>query len=267
MFYGKTVVIKYGGSAMIDPGLKEAVTKDIVLLKYIGINTVVVHGGGPEVSHMMDRLGKKPRFINGLRVTDQETMEIVEMVLAGRINKEIVALINKSGGKGVGLSGRDGNLIVARQRNSELGFVGDIKAVNPDILHVLSREGFIPIIAPIASDEEGRPYNINADHVAGHIAAALKADKLILLTDVEGVFADPDDKTTLLSLISAEDIRDIIHDGSVSGGMIPKLEACVSALEGGVSRAHIIDGRVVHSLLLEIFTNEGIGTMVVKGQL
>ncbi|NPV54020.1 MAG: acetylglutamate kinase [Firmicutes bacterium] len=266
MFCGKTVVIKYGGSAMTDPGLKEAVTKDIVLLKYIGINTVVVHGGGPEVSQMMDRLGKKPQFINGLRVTDQETMDIVEMVLAGRINKEIVALINKSGGKGVGLSGRDGNLLMARQHSSDLGLVGDVETVNPDILHVLSREGFIPIIAPIASDAEGRPYNINADHVAGHIAAALKADKLILLTDVEGVFADPEDRTSLISLIGAEDVRDMIHDGCISGGMIPKLEACVNALEAGVSRAHIIDGRVVHSLLLEIFTNKGIGTMVVKGQ-
>lgn len=274
-FFGKTFVIKYGGSAMTDPELKKAVMLDVILLKYVGLNPVIVHGGGPEISRTMERLGKEPVFVGGHRVTDAETMEIVQMVLVGKVNQEIVSLINKYGGKAVGLSGKDGNLIVARRRRGavsqspasegevDLGFVGDVESVNPEPIRLLSEKGYIPVIAPVGVGLEGESYNINADAVAGHLAAALKADKLIMLTDVEGIFADPEDRTTLISSLRTEQAHRMIQDGQIAGGMIPKVEACIRALEGGVARTHIIDGRKMHSLLLEIFTDQGIGTMVV----
>lgn len=274
-FFGKTFVIKYGGSAMTDPELKKAVMLDVILLKYVGLNPVIVHGGGPEISRTMERMGKEPVFVGGHRVTDAETMEIVQMVLVGKVNQEIVSLINKYGGKAVGLSGKDGNLIVARRRRGavsqspasegevDLGFVGDVESVNPEPIRLLSEKGYIPVIAPVGVGLEGESYNINADAVAGHLAAALKADKLIMLTDVEGIFADPEDRTTLISSLRTEQAHRMIQDGQIAGGMIPKVEACIRALEGGVARTHIIDGRKMHSLLLEIFTDQGIGTMVV----
>ena len=274
-FFGKTFVIKYGGSAMTDPELKKAVMLDVILLKYVGLNPVIVHGGGPEISRTMERLGKEPVFVGGHRVTDAETMEIVQMVLVGKVNQEIVSLINKYGGKAVGLSGKDGNLIVARRRRGavsqspaaegevDLGFVGDVESVNPEPIRLLSEKGYIPVIAPVGVGLEGESYNIDADAVAGHLAAALKADKLIMLTDVEGIFADPEDRTTLISSLRTEQAHRMIQDGQIAGGMIPKVEACIRALEGGVARTHIIDGRKMHSLLLEIFTDQGIGTMVV----
>lgn len=275
-FFGKTFVIKYGGNAMISPELKKAVMLDVILLKYVGLNPVLVHGGGPEINEMMRRLDKQPEFAGGLRVTDAETMEIVQMVLVGKVNQEIVSLINQYGGKAVGLSGKDGNLIVARRRPPQtvqvdglskvvdLGFVGDVESVNPEIIHILSKEGYIPVISSIGVGLDGESYNINADVVAGEIAAALKADKLIVLTDVEGIFADPSDPSSLISTLEIEAARSLIDQGVISKGMIPKVEACMKAVESGVSRTHIVDGRRLHSILLEIFTDQGIGTMVVS---
>jgi len=271
-FADKTFVIKYGGHAMVSDELKKSVMMDIILLKYIGINPIVVHGGGTEVTQMLKRLGKETVFANGLRVTDAETMEVVEMVLTGKINKEIVSLINRHGGKAVGLSGKDSNLLVARRRPPErvsgsdelvdLGFVGEIVRVNPDVIHSLSREGYIPVISSIASGPDGESLNINADHVAGELAAALGAEKLILLTDVEGIFASADDPSTLISSLPKDQALAMIEAGKINKGMIPKVEACLTALEHNVKRTHIIDGRLPHSLLLEIFTDHGIGTMV-----
>ena len=271
-FADKTFVIKYGGHAMVSDELKKSVMMDIILLKYIGINPIVVHGGGTEVTQMLKRLGKETVFANGLRVTDAETMEVVEMVLTGKINKEIVSLINRHGGKAVGLSGKDSNLLVARRRPPErvsgsdelvdLGFVGEIVRVNPDVIHSLSREGYIPVISSIASGPDGESLNINADHVAGELAAALGAEKLILLTDVEGIFASADDPSTLISSLRKDQALAMIEAGKINKGMIPKVEACLTALEHNVKRTHIIDGRLPHSLLLEIFTDHGIGTMV-----
>lgn len=273
-FFGRTFVIKYGGNAMTDPELKKAVMLDVILLKYVGINPVIVHGGGPDISRTMERLGKKPVFVAGHRVTDAETMEIVQMVLVGKINQEIVSLINKYGGKSIGLSGKDGNLIVARRRTEghatvdgpgevDLGYVGDVESINPEPIHLLSEKGYIPVVAPVGVGLDGESYNINADAVAGHLAAALKADKLIMLTDVEGIFGDPNDTSTLISALGTEQAMRMIQNGEISGGMIPKVEACIRALDAGVARTHIIDGRKMHSLLLEIFTDQGIGTMVV----
>lgn len=273
LFSGKTIVIKYGGAAMEDPALRDIVAKDIVLLKYVGINPVLVHGGGPEISEAMKKLGKEPKFVNGLRVTDAETMEIAEMVLAGKINKGIVALINKHGGRAVGLCGKDANLIRAKrcepvrvgkedEARVDLGFVGDITEVNPEIVNVICREGFIPVVSSVAADGDGVSLNVNADYVAGHLAATLRAEKLILLTDVEGIFANATDPSSVISSLSIEDAERMIREGQISRGMIPKVESCLYALRAGVPRAHIIDGRVKHSLLLEIFTNKGIGTMM-----
>ncbi|MBO8142714.1 MAG: acetylglutamate kinase [Firmicutes bacterium] len=262
-FFGKTFVIKYGGSAMTDPELKKAVVLDVILLKYVGVNPVLVHGGGPEISQWMRRVGKEPRFVNGLRVTDPDTMEIVQMVLAGKVNKDVVALINRYGGKAVGLCGHDGNLMTARPRSPELGLVGDVESVNAPLLHLLCREGYIPVIASVGAGLDGKSYNINADSAAGDLAAALKADKLIMLTDVEGIFAEEGNPDSLISALEVERARRLIAEGRISGGMIPKVEACIKALDSGVPRTHIIDGRRVHSLLLEIFTDKGIGTMVV----
>jgi len=276
-FVGKTFVIKYGGSAMEDEALKKSVCLDLVLLKYIGINPVIVHGGGPEITRAMDKLGKKPRFVNGLRVTDAETMEIVQMVLAGKVNKEIVTMLNKSGGKAVGLTGIDGNVIIARKRPAEvavdrntgetvsvdLGYVGDIDHVDTALLNTLSRDGYIPVLASVAVGYDGESYNINADYVASEVAQALKAEKLIMLTDVEGIFEDPSREDSIISSLTVGRARQMISSGQIDGGMIPKVEACVRAIEGGVARTHIINGRLLHSILLEIFTDEGIGTMVI----
>ena len=264
-YHGKTMVIKYGGNAMIDDRLKAAVIKDILLLHLVGFRPIVVHGGGPEITEAMRRMGKKTEFIGGQRVTDAETVEIVEMVLAGKTNKGIVSLINRAGGKAVGLSGKDGNLISAHKRVAEngvdLGFVGDVTGINPEILHVLTRSDYIPIISSVAMSDEGETLNINADLVAGDIAAALGATKFILMTDVEGVYRDFSDKSSLISTLKVSEARRMLAEAEVDQGMIPKLESCVRALEGGVDRAHIIDGREENALLMEIFTEAGCGTM------
>ncbi|WP_209467573.1 acetylglutamate kinase [Symbiobacterium terraclitae] len=271
-FSGKTVVIKYGGAAMAAADLKAAVMQDIALMKYVGMHPIVVHGGGPEVSGMAKQMGIEPRFVDGLRVTDAATMAIAQMVLVGKTNREIVTHLVEQGVKAVGLSGQDGGLIRAvrhlhRSRTGEmvdLGFVGDVAAVDTAVLETLTAAGYVPVIAPIGLGPGGQPYNINADTVAGAIAAALKAEKLVLLTDVEGVRADKDDPGSLLSRVTAQEVQGWIARGKLEGGMIPKLQCCITALEGGVNRVHIIDGRVPHSLLLEIFTDEGVGTMVIK---
>jgi acetylglutamate kinase len=270
-FFGRTFVIKYGGNAMIDDELKKSVMLDLILLKYVGVDPVLVHGGGPAINEMMGKLGKKPTFVSGLRVTDEETMEIAEMVLAGKVNKEIVSLISKYGGKAVGLSGKDGNMIIARKKvvmgedNQEidLGHVGEVEKINPQVIRILSKEGFIPVISSIGVGYQGESYNINADSVAGELAIALEAAKLILLTDVEGIYEHPDDPKTLISALHIEQARKLVASGNISAGMIPKVEACIRAVENGVARTHIIDGRTKHSMLLEIFTDKGIGTMVV----
>ena len=275
-FYGKTVVIKYGGHAMVNDDLKQAVIKDVILMKLIGINPVIVHGGGPEITDMLKRLNIPSAFVGGCRVTDPATMEIVEMVLVGKINKEIVALINRHGGKAVGLSGKDGNLIQAvkkmgksvdsdgRESLQDIGFVGDVKNINPEIIQTVTGEGYIPVVAHVGAGEEGESYNINADYVAGEIAASLNADKLILLTDVEGIFEDYSNKDSLISELKIGEVEEKIARGVISGGMIPKVECCVQALRSGVATTHILDGRIPHSILLEVFTDRGIGTMVLK---
>jgi len=275
-FYGKTVVIKYGGHAMVDCGLKKAVLTDVVLMKYVGMHPVIVHGGGPEITAMLQKLGIESRFVGGLRVTDEETMEIVEMVLAGKLNKEIVSLINRIGGRAVGLSGKDACLLQAVKKPGrvyqpdgtvemvDIGCVGQVKKVNPAIVHTLINEGYIPVVAPVAVGPEGESYNVNADTAAGELAVALGADKLIILTDVEGILEDRENKDSLLSVIRADDVPDLIARGVIDGGMIPKVECCTRALYGGVNTTHILDGRVAHSILLEVFTDKGIGTMVVR---
>lgn len=276
-FVGKTFVIKYGGSAMENGALKKSICLDLVLLKYIGIHPVIIHGGGPEITRTMDKLGKKPSFVNGLRVTDAETMEIVQMVLAGKVNKEIVTLLNQHGGKAVGLTGKDGDVIIARKRPTEvcvdkdsgkavtvdLGFVGDIDRVDTALLSTLSSDGYIPVLASIAVGYDGESYNINADYVASEVAQALKAEKLIMLTDVEGILEDPEREDSVVSSLSVDSARQMIAAGQIDGGMIPKVEACIRAVDGGVARTHIINGKLLHSILLEIFTDEGIGTMVI----
>lgn len=264
-FSGKTVVIKYGGHAMINCQLKEAVMTDLVLMKFVGINPVVVHGGGPEITGMLKRLGIESQFISGLRVTDSPTMEVVEMVL-GKLNKEIVALINKLGGQGIGLSGKDGNLIMAEKKlgreQQDIGFVGEVSQVNPQLIETMLKEGYIPVVSPVGVGDDDASYNINADTVAGSIATALHADKLIILTDVEGILENREDKDSLLSTIQVHEVPGLIERGVIQGGMIPKVECCVKALQGGVRTTHILDGRVPHSILLEVFTDQGIGTMV-----
>jgi len=272
-FYDKTIVIKYGGSTMEGEGLKRSFALDVVLLKYIGLNPVVVHGGGPQIGEMLLKIGKKSQFIEGMRVTDGETMDIVEMVLVGKINKEIVALINQQGGKAVGLSGKDGKLILAKKLKLtkstgndkapemiDIGMVGEVKAINPGVIEALEKENFIPVIAPVGVGEEGETYNINADLVSGKVASALKAEKLILLTDVEGVM---DDKKRLIPALHAKQARRLIAQKVISSGMIPKVNCCLEALAEGVSKTHIIDGTIEHAILLEIFTDVGIGTQIV----
>jgi len=263
-FAGKTIVIKYGGHAMIDPQLEELVLKDIILMKLVGMNPVIVHGGGPLIDKWLNKLNLEAKFVNGLRVTDEDTMEIVEMVLVGKVNKDIVRLINLFGGKAIGLSGKDGRMIMARRKaDAELGLVGEVEQINPEIVQILTQKGYIPVVSPIGVSEEGETLNINADYVAGALGGALQAHKLVLLTDVEGIFLG-EGAETLASRLTAQEIPLLIQKGVIKGGMIPKVESCLHALEKGVGNVHVIDGRKPHSLLLEIFTKEGIGTMVVK---
>jgi acetylglutamate kinase len=266
-FNGNTVVIKYGGSAMLDPEINKTIVQDMVLLKLVGLKPVIVHGGGPEINSMLKRLDIKSEFINGLRVTTKETMEVVEMVLAGKVNKQIVEMISGQGGSAVGLTGKDGKIIHAKKivkDGADLGFVGEIEKVNTSLIHTLIDNGFIPVIAPIGSDSEGNTYNINADYAAVAIAAALKAEKLVFLTDVEGVLKDKEDASTLISYLNDEEARGYIESGIIAGGMIPKVECCMEAIEKGVSMVHILDGRQGHALVLEIYTHSGIGTMMYK---
>ena len=270
-FNNKTFVIKFGGNAMVDPALSNSFALDIILLNYVGIRPVIVHGGGPQIGEFMDRLGMKTKFVDGLRVTDKNIIEIVEMVLVGKINKEIVGHINQNGGKAVGLSGKDGNLLMAEKiwlkdkndplKKVDIGMVGEVKSVNPNVINTLDTAQFIPVIAPLGAGEDGETYNINADTAAGEIASALKAEKLILLTDVEGV---KDKNDNLLSTLTEQETEKSIETGAISGGMIPKVNCCCKALDKGVGKAHIIDGRVEHAVLLEIFTDVGIGTQIVK---
>lgn len=273
-FYDKTIVIKYGGSTMEEERMKRSFALDVVLLKYIGLNPVVVHGGGPQIGEMLTKIGKKSQFIEGMRVTDEETMDVVEMVLVGKVNKEIVTLINQQGGKAVGLSGKDGRLITAKKLKLtkrrgkdempeiiDIGMVGEVKAINPEVVEALKKENFIPVIAPVGVGDEGKTYNINADLVAGKVASALKAEKLILLTDVKGVM---DEKRRLLTTLEAKQAKRFIARRIISSGMIPKVICCLDALKEGVAKTHIIDGRVEHAILLEIFTDVGIGTQIYK---
>jgi acetylglutamate kinase len=273
-FSGKTFVIKYGGAAMVDEKLKDAFAQDIVLLNFIGIKPVIVHGGGPKINSIMEKMGKKPTFVHGQRVTDEETIDIVEMVLGGLINKQIVSLINNHGGLAIGLSGKDGNLIKAKKKIIrklspetgvpeiiDLGLVGEVEKINPRVLDTIDESGFIPVIAPISAGKKSDTLNINADYVAGEIASALKAEKLILLTDTEGIL---DKKNKLISTLNAKKIKSLIANGTISGGMLPKVQACQNAINSKVGKTHIIDGRTPHALLLEIFTEEGIGTEIVK---
>ncbi len=267
---GKTVVIKYGGNAMINNDLKNSVIEDITLLKYIGIKPIVVHGGGPDISSALGKFGIKSEFVNGLRITDTATMEIAQMVLVGKTNKEIVSMLNHKGGKAIGLSGIDGSLIQCERhkalvdgKETDIGFVGRITQINTKLLEYISNDEYIPVIAPIGVGTDGQSYNINADTVAGEIAAALKAEKLILLTDVEGIKSAGKDGRILATLTTAE-VHGLIDNKVITGGMIPKVLGCVEAMERGVGRTHIVDGRIPHCILLEIFTNKGIGTMITK---
>ena len=274
-FAGKTIVIKYGGSAMENDSLKHSVMQDVVLMKYIGMNPVIVHGGGNQISEWMRRVGKEAEFVQGLRVTDSETVEIAEMVLAGGINKEIVSLINLHGGKAVGLCGKDANLIRVQKHypqvvdengkttSVDIGFVGEIVDVKPDVLFVLDREGYIPVLAPNGVGDDDCTYNVNADTMAGEIAAALNAEKLILLTDQRGILRDLNDESSLISRIRTSEVEELVTEGVIGSGMLPKVEACVTALQGGVWKTHIIDGRINHAILLEVFTQSGVGTEIV----
>jgi acetylglutamate kinase len=272
-FYNKTIVVKYGGHAMVDDELKKLFAMDVVMMKYIGINPVVVHGGGPQIGAVLKKLGKESQFIQGMRVTDEETMSIVEMVLVGSVNKEIVGLVNRNGGKAVGLSGKDGNLTRAekyylneeKQKDMpteiiDVGLVGKVKEINAELIMSLVKDGFIPVIAPTGMGDKGETYNINADIVAGEVAAALKAEKLVLLTDVEGVW---DRDKQLINTMDNKRALQMIDDGTIAGGMFPKVKCCLKALRGGVGKAHIIDGRKKHAMLLEVFTDQGIGTEIV----
>jgi acetylglutamate kinase len=263
-FAGRTIVVKYGGAAMKDGRLKETVIRDIVFLSCVGLRPVVVHGGGPEINSWLDKLGIEPQFKNGLRVTDAATMDVVEMVLVGRVNKELVALITQAGGSAVGLCGKDGGLIRARpQGDVGIGFVGEVAATDVKLLDSLVKNGYIPIVSSVAADEKGQAYNINADTVAGELAAALGAEKMILMTDTPGILRDYKDPSTLINKVDIQEARQLIETGIVGGGMIPKVNCCVRSLAQGVKAAHIIDGRIPHALLLEIFTDAGIGSMIV----
>ncbi|MBP3780328.1 MAG: acetylglutamate kinase [Selenomonas sp.] len=274
-FYGKTIVIKYGGNAMINEDLKEKVMQDIALMKYVGIRPVIVHGGGPDITGFLKKVGKESDFVAGLRVTDAETIEIAEMVLDGKVNSEIVNLLNRRGVRAVGLSGKDAGLIKARKKLAtvyegedtkkvDIGYVGEVEKVDTGILEDLLEQGYVPVIAPIGVGDGGESYNINADYVAAEIAGALQAEKLLLLTDIEGIYKDFNDKSSFISTLHLPEAREYIKDGIIAGGMIPKVEACLTALEQGAGKTHIIDGRLAHSIILEIFTSRGIGTQVVR---
>ena len=265
-FKDKIIVVKYGGSAMVDEELKRKVIEDVVLLKLVGFKPIIVHGGGKEISKWVDKVGMDTKFINGLRVTDEPTMEIAEMVL-NKVNKSLVSLIEQLGVKAVGISGKDGGTLIVDKKYSDgedIGFVGEVKRVNPNLIHTLLENDFIPVICPIGVDDEFNSYNINADDAACAIATAIKAEKLAFLTDIEGVYKDYDDKDSLISELSIEDARELIGGGTIGGGMLPKLNNCIDAIESGVSRVHILDGRIPHCLLLEIFTNKGIGTAILN---
>lgn len=264
-YYNKIIVVKYGGNAMINDELKEAVMGDIILLSLIGIKVVLVHGGGPEITEMLGRVGKKSEFVNGLRVTDSETMEIVQMVLSGKINKNLVNLLEIKGGRAIGMCGIDGHMIKAKKLDEKLGFVGEITDVNVDPIIDVLEKGYIPVISTIGYDDEGNTYNINADSAAARIAGQLKAESLISMTDISGILRDKDDPSTLISKIYVSDAPRLMRDGIISGGMIPKVNCCIEAIRRGVPKVFIIDGRIPHSILIETLTDEGIGTMFVSG--
>lgn len=275
-FYGKTIVIKYGGNAMINDTLKEQVMKDIVLMKYVGIKPVIVHGGGPDITSFLKKFGKVSEFVSGLRVTDKETVQIAEMVLAGKINSEIVNRLNRLGIKAVGLSGKDADLIIAHKKLAEvhngtdkikqvdIGYVGEVEKINTAIINDLLDNDYVPVIAPIGAGHENESFNINADYVAAEVAGALQAEKLLLLTDTRGIYRDFEDKSSFISTLTQNEAKKLINDGKIAGGMIPKVEACLQALDSGTGKASIIDGREAHSIILELFTAQGIGTEVVR---
>ncbi len=264
-FRGTTVVIKYGGSAMVDEALRDTFADDVAMLHYVGIKPVIVHGGGPHISRAMGQRGIEPQWIDGLRITDAETIRVVQSTLAGEVNPDIVRLVNAHGSLAAGINGLDGNLFVATPRDDRLGFVGDVAAVNPALLLSLQDQGYVPVVAPLARGEDGHAYNLNADTAAGALASALGAAKLVYLTDVEGLYLDLGDADSLVSQITLPELRELIDGGGISAGMLPKLESAITAMTNGVDRVHILDGRVQHALLLEIFTPEGIGTMVTQG--
>ena len=265
---GKTVVIKYGGNAMMGDDLTRTIMQDITLLKYVGVNPILVHGGGPEINRMLERLEIESEFYQGLRITSKESIDIVQMVLTGKINKDIVSLLNLLGGKAIGLCGKDANLFEVEKKapvnGVDLGYVGEIKAVNSKVLEILAKDEYIPVVAPIGVGPDGASYNINADTVAGEIAAAIKAEKLMFLTDIDGIRWDPADPDSLISAISVQEIHGLIEAGIITGGMIPKVQGCIKGIEQGVNRTHILNGTIPHPILLEIFTDTGIGTMVTK---
>ena len=260
-FHGSVMVFKVGGEVLVDEGLMDKLVQDIVLLRYVGIKPVLVHGGGKEITEKMERFGKKPPFVKGLRVTDDETLEITRMVLVGNVNHRIVSLIGKHGAKGIGLSGKDGRLIEGEKRSDELGWVGDVTSINPEILEITSKAGYIPVISPIGVDKDGNSLNINADIVAGEIARALSAKRLLILTDVDGILRDIRDPNSLITSLKPEEALSLIEEGTIDGGMIPKVHAALRAIEAGV-KCHIINGKRDHSILLELFTDEGVGTMI-----
>jgi acetylglutamate kinase len=268
-YHGKTIVIKYGGSAMTDQKIKEQFIQDVVLMKFVGINPVVVHGGGPEINAMLEKIGKESKFVEGNRVTDLETVEIVEMILSGKVNKDLVSNINRHGGRAIGLSGKDDNMILVEKKFIEkdgetidIGYVGEIKEINTDIIDMLDFNNYIPVISTIGVDKEGQTYNINADYVAGEIAGKIKADRLIFLTDVDGIMQDHTNKETLISDITRKEVEILIENGTISGGMLPKVETCLHALKKGVENVIILNGKIEHSILLELFTEEGAGTLI-----
>ncbi len=261
-YTGQSGVVKYGGNAMLDEALKSAVMSDIVLMRLVGINVVLVHGGGPEINAMLEKIGKESKFIGGMRCTDGETIEIVQQVLAGKVNKDLVQLLENAGGKALGLCGLDGSLLKADMLKEELGFVGEIREVNAEILHNAAKNGYVPIVSTVAAGYHGEVFNVNADIAAARIAAEIGAMKLILMTDVRGLLRDKDDEATIIPVVNVSDVNRLKKEGIISGGMIPKIDCCVDAVRRGVGRAHIIDGRIPHSILVELFTDEGIGTML-----
>lgn len=267
-FNRKIIVVKYGGSAMVDEALKRQVIEDVTLLKLVGFKPIIVHGGGKEISRWVGKVGMEPHFVNGLRVTDEETMEVAEMVL-GKVNKSLVQLVEELGVRAIGISGKDGGLLKVDKKLSngeDIGFVGEVKKVNAEILYDLLEKDFLPIVCPVGMDDEYNTYNINADDAACAIARAVEAEKLAFLTDIEGVYKDPDDPKTLISELRVDEAQQLMNDGYIGGGMLPKLQNCIDAIENGVSRVHILDGRIPHCLLLEIFTNKGIGTAILNGE-